>query len=95
MGNTQHGGDASERFQLTSGFSNDSFDVVFGIKLYKQDPIGAYQRDYTNPRLDSPGNPSDINASPVFTCIDGDGNYLDPGHATCAGLSHLDRDSVF
>ena len=33
-------------------------------------------------------------ASPVFMRIDVDGNYLDPGKATCDALSHLDHGSV-
>jgi iron complex outermembrane recepter protein len=94
-GNTQHGGGASQRFQLSSGYSNDRFDSIFAVELYNQRPLWAFQRDFTNSRLDSPADPSDINASPVFTRIDEDGNYLDPGQATCAGLSHLDRGSVF
>jgi iron complex outermembrane recepter protein len=93
-GNTQHGGGASQRFQLSSGYSNDRFDSIFAVELYNQRPLWAFQRDFTNSRLDSPADPSDINASPVFTRIDEDGNYLDPGQATCAGLSHLDRGSV-
>jgi iron complex outermembrane recepter protein len=93
-GGTQHGGGASQRFQLTSGYSNDRFDSVFGIELTNQNPLWAYQRSFTNSRLDSPADPSDINASPVFNVIDVDGNYIDPGQATCQNLSHLDRGSV-
>jgi iron complex outermembrane receptor protein len=93
-GNTQHGGGASQRFQLSSGYSNDRFDSIFAVELYNQRPLWAFQRDFTNSRLDSPADPSDINASPVFTRIDEDGNYLDPGQATCAGLSQLDRGSL-
>ena len=94
-GGTQHGGGASQRLQATSGFSTDRLDVVFGMELYNQNPLWAYQRSFTNSRLDSPDDPSDIAASPVFTRIDVDGNYIDPGQATCNSLSSLDRHSVF
>lgn len=94
-GGTQHGGGDSQRLQISSGYSNDRFDAVFGIELYKQQPLWAYQRNFADSRQDSPANPSDINASPVFTRIDVDGNYLDPGQATCNSLSHLDHGSVF
>ncbi len=95
VGATQHGGGVSERMQISSGFSNDRWDVVVGVELLNQDPLWAYQREGTNSRQDSPADPSDINASPVFTRIDENGNYLDPGQATCNYLAHLDRGSVF
>ncbi|HEY2686006.1 MAG TPA: TonB-dependent receptor [Steroidobacteraceae bacterium] len=94
-GDTQHGGGASQRIQITSGYSNDRFDSVFGVELFNQDPVWAFQRDYTNSRLDSPADPSDIVASQVFNRIDVDGNYIDPGQSTCSALSNLDRGSVF
>ncbi len=94
-GATQHGGGSSQRLQISSGYSNDRFDAVFGVELFKQLPLWAYQRKFTDSRLDSPTDPSQINASPVFTRIDSDGNYIDPGQATCNSLSHLDHGSVF
>jgi outer membrane receptor protein involved in Fe transport len=93
-GATQHGGGASQRFQLTSGFSTDRLEALFGIELFNQNPLWAYQRDYTNSRLDSPADPSRIAASPVFVRMDVDENYLDPGEATCNALSSYDRGSV-
>ena len=89
MGDSQHGGAASQRFTLTSGWSKGRFDSVFGLELYNTTPLWAYQRSYTASRAN--GDP----ASPVFLRTDGDGNYLDPGVATCNGLSYLDQHSVF
>ena len=94
-GGTQHGGGDSQRLQLSGGYSNDRLDSVFALELYNQRPLWAYQRDFTDSRLDSPADPSDILASPVFTRIDENGNYLDPGQATCDSLAHLDQGSVF
>ena len=94
-GETQHGGGSSQRLTVTSGFSNDRFDSIFSVELLNQQPLWAFQRSFTDSRLDGPGDPSDIVASQVFTRIDENGNYLDPGQATCNSLSHLDQGSVF
>lgn len=93
-GATQHGGGASQRLQLSSGYSNDRFDSAFGVELYNQLPLWAFQRDRTNSRLNSPADPSTIFASPVFTLIDGNDNYVDPGKAACDALASLDRGSI-
>ena len=94
LGNTQHGGGTSERFALTSGYNNGPLEAVFGVELYNQQPVWAYQRSFTDSRQDSPADPSRIYASPVFTRIDGDDNYIDPGKATCDRLSALDHGSI-
>ncbi|MBS0417839.1 MAG: TonB-dependent receptor [Proteobacteria bacterium] len=94
VGDTQHGGGASQRVQITSGFSNDRFDSVFGLELYRADPIWAMQRDFTNSLLDGPGGAANNLPDPVFARYDGDGNYIDPGPATCAKLANLDRRSI-
>ncbi|MEP6483045.1 MAG: TonB-dependent receptor [Rudaea sp.] len=91
-GATEHGGGSSERVTITSGFSNDRFDSVFSLELYNAQPLWAYQRSFTDSRLDSPDD-SPV-ASPVFVRTDVDGNYLDPGKATCDALSHLDKGTV-
>ncbi|MEP7042280.1 MAG: TonB-dependent receptor [Dokdonella sp.] len=94
VGDTQHGGGESQRLQIFSGYSNGNFDSVFGIELLNQRPLWAYQRSFTDSRLDSPADPSRIAASPVFTRIDVDGNYIDPGQATCDALSSYDHGSI-
>jgi outer membrane receptor protein involved in Fe transport len=92
VGDTEHGGGSSERVTITTGYSNDRFDGVFGLELYNAKPLWAYQRSFTDSRLDSPD--PDVAASPVFVRMDAYGDYLDPGKATCDALSHLDRGSV-
>ena len=91
-GDTQHGGGASQRLTITSGWSNDRFDSVFGVELYNEKPLWAYQRSFTDSRADSPGT---VVPSPVFVREDEDENYIDPGKATCDALSSLDHGSVF
>jgi len=94
-GDTEHGGGESQRLQISSGYSNGNFDSVFGLELYNAQPLWAYQRNFTDSRLNSPADPSDIAASPVFVRTDIYGDYLDPGKATCDKLSNLDHGSVF
>jgi iron complex outermembrane receptor protein len=94
MGDTQHGGGSSQRLQISSGFSSGKFDSVFGLEFVHQNPLWGYQRRFTDSRLNAPGDPSRIFASPVFTRIDGNDNYIDPGKATCDALSSLDHGSI-
>src|SRR5476651_2701875 len=80
-GDTEDGGGESQRLQISSGYSNGNFDSVFGLELYNAQPLWAYQRNFTDSRLNSPADPSDIAASPVFVRTDIYGDYLDPGKA--------------
>lgn len=93
-GDTQHGGGSSQRLQITSGYSNGNFDAIFGVELYNAKPLWAYQRSFTDSRLDSPATGSKLYADPVFVRIDEDGNYIDPGKATCDALAGYDRGSI-
>ena len=98
MGDTQHGGAASQRFTLTSGWSNDKFDSTFGIEIYNQDPLWDYQRSYTasrtnDPRYADPAKRTRV-ASPTFAILDEDENYIDPGQATCDKLAYLNQGTV-
>ncbi|MBS0591639.1 MAG: TonB-dependent receptor [Proteobacteria bacterium] len=96
MGTTQHGGAASQHFTLTSGWSNGPFDSVFGVEIYNQDPLWAYQRDYLSSRTYDPRygtSPTRVYA-PTFVRLDGDDNYIDPGQATCNALSYLNQGTV-
>lgn len=93
-GDTEHGGGASQRLQITSGFSSGKFDSVFGVEFVNQQPLWGYQRSFTDSRLDAPGPVSKISASPVFTRMDEDDDYIDPGKATCDALSSYDHGSI-
>lgn len=94
VGDTQHGGGASQRVQLSSGFSSGKFDSIFALELYDAQPLWAYQRSFTNSRLDSPVDPSANYPSQVFVRMDEDENYLDPGKATCDKLASYDQGSI-
>ena len=93
-GGTQHGGGGSQRLDITSGFSKGKFDAVFGVELVDKHPLWAFQRSYTDSRLDSPADPSDIIPSRNFVREDIDGYYIDPGKATCDKLSYLDKGTM-
>ncbi len=94
IGDTQHGGGSSQRLTIFSGYSNGDFDSVFGLELLNQNPLWAYQRSFTDSRLDSPADPSRIAGSPVFVIMDEDENYIDPGVATCNALSGYDQGTI-
>ncbi len=91
LGDTEHGGGASQRLTITSGWSNDRFSSVFGVELYNETPLWAYQRSFTDSRTDGPGT---VVPSQVWVRMDEDENYLDPGKATCDALSSYDQGSI-
>ena len=94
-GETQLGGGSSQRFTLTSGYSNERFDSIFSVQLLNQQPVWAYRRSFTDSTLDAPGGPADNYADPVFGRYDMNGNFIAPSPATCNALSSLDGGSVF
>jgi outer membrane receptor protein involved in Fe transport len=94
VGDTQHGGGASQRVQFASGFSSGKFDSIFALEVSYKQPLWAYQRSFTDSRLDSPVDPSRNYPSQVWVRMDEDENYIDPGQATCNTLSSYDRGSI-
>jgi len=93
-GGTQHGGGGSQRLDITTGFSKGKFDAVFGLELVDKHPLWAFQRSYTDSRLDSPADPSRIYPDPVWGRLDVDENYIDPGKATCDALAGYDKGTI-
>lgn len=93
-GATQHGGGGSQRLDITTGFSKGKFDAVFGLELVDEHPLWAFQRSYTDSRLDSPADPSRIYPDPVWGRLDVDENYIDPGKATCDALAGYDKGTI-
>ncbi|MBN8923400.1 MAG: TonB-dependent receptor [Rhodanobacter sp.] len=93
-GATEHGGGGSQRLDITSGFSKGPFDAVFGLELIDQKPLWAYQRSYTDSRLDSPVAPSRNYPGQVWLRSNIDDDYLDPGKATCDALASYDKGTI-
>ncbi len=91
---TEHGGGSSQRLQITSGWSSGRFDSVFGLELYNAQPLWAYQRSFTDSRLDLPVHPSRNYPSQVWVRSDIDDDYIDPGQAQCDALSSYDMGTI-
>jgi outer membrane receptor protein involved in Fe transport len=94
VGGDEHGGQQSQRLQISSGFSKGKFDSVFGVELVDTHPLWDFQRSYTDSRLDSPVTPSRNYAGQTWVRMDVDQNYFDPGQAQCQALSGYDQGSV-
>ena len=94
VGGTEHGGGGSQRLQIFSGWDKGDFSSVFGLELIDKKPLWAYDRSFTDSRLDSPAPPSKLYADPVWGILDVDENYIDPGKATCDALAAYDKGSI-
>ena len=94
-GRTEHGGGSSHRLTLTTGWSNDRFHIVGGIEYMLQRPIWGYQRRIQDSTADNPTTDTVI-ARRTFLRYDPDNQiYVDPGAATCASLSYLNKGSTY
>ena len=93
-GDTERGGAQSHRLSLSSGFSSGNFDAVFGVELLDQKPLWAYDRGIQDSTADGPTAGSQL-ARRAFLRTDYYDTYLDPGQATCDGLSYLNDGSTY
>jgi iron complex outermembrane recepter protein len=92
-GDTSRGGGESYDLSITSGITRGEFSAVFGAELQNQRPLWAYERSLQDSTLDGPTARSQT-ARRAFLRTNYDDEYLDPGLATCDGLSHLNRGST-
>jgi iron complex outermembrane receptor protein len=92
-GDTTRGGGESVDVSLTSGIQRGDFSAVFGAELQHQRPLWAYERDIQDSTLDGPTARSRI-ARRAFLRTNWYDEYLDPGQATCDGLSNLNGGST-
>jgi outer membrane receptor protein involved in Fe transport len=91
---TEDGGGASHVLNLSSGFSRGGFNVVAGLEYRDQKPLWGFQREQQDSSLDAP-NPTRYGYPPRnFLITDWWDDYIDPGEATCAGLSHLNEGTM-
>ena len=94
-GNTEQGGGASHRFTATGGLTSGNFHIVGGIEYQKQLPLWAYQRAIQDSRADNPTTAQPL-AGRTFLRYNPDADeYVDPGKATCDGLSGLNQGSTY
>lgn len=93
-GFTQHGGGASHRLTVTSGWESGAFHGVGGIELLYQKPLWAYDRKRQDSTADNPTTDFPI-ARRDFLRTDEFNDYLDPGQARCDALAHLNQGTVY
>ncbi len=87
-GDTQHGGGESYKLNLSTGFSSNDFNLVFGAEIIDQKPLWAYDRDIQDSTADAPTSRSRTPRR-TFLYTDYYDDYIDPGEDVCAGLAHL------
>jgi iron complex outermembrane receptor protein len=93
-GLTEHGGGASHRLTVTSGWNTGAFHGVVGVEILDQRPLWEYQRKIQDSTADNPTTDAPL-ARRAFLRTDEYSDYLDPGEATCAGLSDLDQGTIY
>jgi len=54
LGTTEHGGGDDKTLTLSTGFSKDKFNLVFGLQLTDRDPVWAFDRKIQDSREDAP-----------------------------------------
>lgn len=94
-GDTQKGGGASHRFSVSTGFSKDKLDVVFGAELTRQNPLWAWKRSIQDSTADDPTTSQPL-ARRTFLRYDPVADmYVDPGQDTCKALSGLNKGTTY
>ncbi|MEO6104271.1 MAG: TonB-dependent receptor [Pseudoxanthomonas sp.] len=89
-GDYERGGGRSETLSLTSGYSTDRFNAIFGLELKKKDPLWGYQRKIQDSREDNP-DATEREPRETFLRYDDYGLVnIDPG-ALCDNVSQLNE----
>ena len=92
-GDTQHGGGESYKLNISTGFSHNDFNLVFGAEIINQKPLWAYDRDIQDSTADAPTTRSQTPRR-TFVRTDYNDDYIDPGEDVCAGLANLNGGST-
>ena len=89
-----HGGGESHVLNVSSGFSRGAFNAVAGLEYRNQKPLWGFQRDQQDSSFDAP-NPTRYGyPARNFLITDWYDDYIDPGEATCEGLSGLNEGTM-
>ncbi len=89
-----HGGGESHVLNLSTGFSRGAFNAVAGLEYRNQKPLWGFQRDQQDSSFDAP-NPTRYGyPARNFLITDWYDDYIDPGEATCEGLSGLNEGTM-
>jgi len=94
LGDTSRGGGESFNLSLSSGFSTERFNSIYGVELLSQRPLWAYDRDVQDSTQDAPTARTRV-ARRAFLRTNWYDEYLDPGASTCAGLAQLNDGSTY
>lgn len=94
LGGYEHGGGASQRVNISSGYSKDNFDLVIGGEFVNQRPMWAYDRDIQDSTKDSPSSRTAIARRDFLRMDPSEDVYVDPGANTCKALSKLNGGSI-
>ena len=90
----EHGGGESHVLNISSGFSRGAFNAVAGLEYRDQKPLWGFQRAQQDSSFDAP-NPARYGyPSRNFLITDWWDDYIDPGKATCDGLSDLNEGTM-
>jgi iron complex outermembrane receptor protein len=87
-GDTERGGGESYKLNLSTGFTRNDFNLVFGAELLNQKPLWAYERSIQDSTADAPTTRSRVPRR-TFLRTDYYDDYIDPGEDTCAALAAL------
>jgi outer membrane receptor protein involved in Fe transport len=91
---TADGGGDSHRLSLSGGFSKDKFQATFGLELLDQRPLWAFDRSIQDSTADNPTTEAPIARRDFLRIEPNDEVYIDPGQATCASLSNLNKGTI-
>ena len=94
-GRTEHGGGTSHRITGTTGWSSERFHIVGGAEYLLQRPVWAYDRTIQDSTADNPTTETTIGRRTFLRYNPDADEYVDPGAATCAGLSYLNGGSTY
>ena len=93
-GNTEHGGGASHRATLTTGWDTGAFHGVVGVEGLYQKPLWDYQRSRQDSTADDPTRDPPL-ARRTFLRTDEYEDYIRPTQAQCDALSYLNGGTTY
>ena len=93
-GTTSEGGAESFNASLVSGFERGRLSGVYSLDLQSQTPLWAYEREIQDSTQDAPTSRTRV-ARRGYLRTDWWDYYIDPGQATCDGLSGQNQGSTY
>ncbi|PXA86759.1 TonB-dependent receptor [Nostoc sp. 3335mG] len=93
-GDTQHGGGASHRGTITTGWNTGDFHGVIGVEGLYQKPLWEYQRSRQDSTADDPTRDPPL-ARRTFLRTDEYEDYIRPTQAQCDALSYLNGGTTY